>query len=69
MPPAIAASQKNSDSIYFAQWFLKNEYRKLYSDKFHIIPCDIKFYISLFRKCKKLLRKTVLQKNKKITFE
>ena len=55
MLPAFvtATSRKNSDFInfatYFTQWCLKNAYRKLYSDKFHIIPCDIKFYVSLFQ--------------------
>ena len=64
MPPAV--DEKNNDFNYFAQWFLKNEYRKPYSDKFRIIPCGIKFYVSLF---KKIVKKNFFTMNKKIIFE
>ena len=44
--------------------FLKT---KLYSDKFHIISCDIKFYVSLFQKIVK--KNFVFYNEEKTTFE
>ena len=71
MPPvfAIAAGRKNSETLLTVLLILLKDFlktnQKPYSGKYHIISCDIKFYISLFQK---IVKKNFLV-NKKTTFQ
>jgi len=52
MPPVFAIVVDRKNSNFTILFTLLNDFLKMntgsHSDKFHIILCDIKFYISLF---------------------